>query len=115
MNRNLGERIKAARAHALAVLKDKGKIVPESSGEKITNKTYVALLGITYPNNKKIEKSHDRALLHWHETGFGTYAPVLRNPGKKKLAASDKALMASATAETMKVRRTYRGKEGEWK
>ncbi len=115
MSRSLGERIKAARAHALAVLKDRGKIILESSGERIPNKTYVTLLGITYPNGKKIEKSYDRALLHWHETGFGTYAPALRNPGKKALAASDKALMASAIAETMKVRRTYRGKEGECK
>lgn len=115
MNRNPKERLKAARQHALAVLKDRGKIVPESSGEKITNKTYVALLGITLTNGAKIEKSHDRALIHWHETGFGTYAPPLRNPSKKKLAASDKALMASAIAETMKNRRTYRGKEKEWK
>jgi len=115
MNRDPKERLKSARKHALAVLKDKGKIVQESSGENVSTKTMVTMLGITFPNGSKIQKSHDRALMHWHETGFGTYVPALRNPGKKQLAASDKALMASAIAETMKNRKTYRGKEGEWK
>jgi len=114
MNKNYAEQIKAARQHALAVLKDRGKVVPESSGERISNKTMVVMLGVTFPNGKAIEKCHDKALLHWHKTGFGTYAPALRNPSKKQLAASDKALMASAIAETMKNRKTYRGKEKEW-
>lgn len=116
MNTSYSDKRKAARKHALAVLKDQGKIVKESDGERIPSKVMVNLLGLTFTNGKPITKgSEEKALIHWHETGFLCYAPALKKPSKKQLAASDKALMASAIAETMKVRKTYRGKEKEWK
>ncbi len=116
MNKSFKERLKDARKHAIAVLIDKNRLVKETNGERIPTQTLVALLGITFPNGKPITKgSENSAILHWHETGFGCYAPVLKNPTKRQLAASDQALMKSAIAETMENRRKYRGKEGEWK
>ncbi len=100
------ERFSKARKHALARLMDQGKILSGADPGRIPNITLCALLGITYTNGKALEKSSaDMALAHWSETGFSVYAPPTTKGTKKQHNSSDRQLMKTATAETMKNRR----------
>lgn len=99
------ERFSRARKHALARLMDQGKILPDADPTRIPAATLCALLGITYTNGKPLQKSSvDMALAHWSETGFTVYAPPTTKGTKKQHNASDRHLMKTATAETMKNR-----------
>lgn len=102
----LKEKFDLSRDHAIAVLMDRGKILATANQERIPTATLVAMLGITFPGGKSITKgSEDNALLHWHETGFGTYSPPQHYQSSAQKKYSDANLIKTATAETMKNRR----------
>lgn len=104
MNRN--EQIELSRKHAIAVLQDKGKILPTAVQERIPSATLLAMLGVTYEDGAAISRGGvDKALLYWHNTGFKVY---LGNPTvvtKRQRVAKDARLIKTALAETMKNRR----------
>jgi len=100
------DRLNSARRHAFAVLIDSGKLLPIASMDRVKTETMTAMLGLTFTNGKALTKGSDaNALIHWHETGFKTYAADLDKPTSKQQKWSDAQLMRTATAETMKNRR----------
>lgn len=102
VNEQFKVKLRKARAHAFAVLKDKGKLTPEAKIDNIMTITMAGLLGITYTNGKSlVNSSAGPALVHWSTTGFPTYSPKLHAPSKKQKKWSDARLIKSATEETM--------------
>lgn len=106
MKMSMKDKIHLAREHAIAVLMDKGKILEGAVKERIPTLTLVAMLDITYEDGNPIKKnSADKALLHWHDTGFLAYLGRPDMQTNKQKAAKDKRLIKTAIAETMKNRR----------
>lgn len=112
MKIGISERIKKARQHAIAVLLDRKKLCEGADPARINSGTLTAMLGMTFTDGKPLTKgASDMALLHWHDTGFLTYEGRPDKATVKQQKASDARLIKTAIAETMKNRRTYRGKE----
>lgn len=98
-----------SRQHAIAFLKDKGKIIAESCGTRIPSATLAAMLGITYENGSPVTKlSAEKALLHWHNTGFLVYIGNPNYQSSKQKTAADNRLIQTAIAETMKNRKAWK-------
>lgn len=109
MQVNKKQATELSRQHAIAVLKDKGKIIAESCGTRIPTATLAAMLGLTYENGDAVTKrSADKALLHWHSTGFLVYTGNPDHKSSKQKAAADERLIKSAVAETMQNRKQWK-------
>lgn len=93
----MGERLKLAKKHAIAVIVDTGLYSQELINSRgITPSRMVKLLGIRYENEKYVKGAGcERALLNWHNTGSLVYYGAPRQEDPNLQAVKDARLLRS--------------------